>query len=311
MDQFWNSSNLFKILIKWKWHIIIITFVGMAIIGGSTYLIKPKYQSQAIVYPVNLGELSDESFSEQMIQILKSRDITDNVMHKFDLPKHYGIDSTYKHFRSTMYYLYSENISISKTEYESVEITALDTDPDTAAYIVESILEFYNEKVREMHRLKLNELIVLNQKHTMVWKTAKDSVENRLKVLNQDQGMLDYTNQVTELTQGIFRSNGNQKLIDKAEKGLDDFKKYGLEYTFLTQKYWRVLDLYFQYKLAIDQQIVEYNKEITYAHIISSPYPSDNKYSPKRIPITLLGGLSVFSLLILVIGFIESRRQNL
>lgn len=311
MESFWNSSNLLKIFIKWKWHIITITILGTAIIGASTYLIKPKFKSYAIVYPVNLGTFSEESFSEQMIQILKSRDITDKVMQKYNLGKHYEIDSTYKHFSSTMYYLYSENVSISKTEFESVEINVLDTDPDTASAMVNSIINFYNEKVRDMHKLKLKELMLLNKEHASTWEIAKDSLEKRIHVLNKEYGLLDYGTQVEKLTEGIYRSGGNKNLIQKAESQLNNFKKYGTEYTFVNQKYWKSLNLYFQYKLALDQQIIEYNKEITYANIITSPYSADKKYLPKRIPITLLGGMSIFALLILVIAFVENKKHKI
>ena len=310
MESFWNSSNLLKIFIKWKWHIISITFLGMAIIGASTYLIKPKFKSYAIVYPVNLGTFSEESFSEQMIQILNSRDITDKVMTKFNLSKHYEIDSTYKHLQSTLYSMYNENISISKTEFESVEINVLDTDPQIASDITNSIIDFYNEKVREMHRLKLKELMIINEKHANTWAVSKDSLQKRIHQLNEEYGFLDFSTQVEKLTEGIYRSNGNKSLIKKAEEQLNNIKKYGTEFTFINQKYWKSLDLYFQYKLALDQQKVEYQKEITYANIVTSPYASDKKYSPKRIPITMLGGLSVFALLILIIAFVENKKHN-
>lgn len=310
MESFWNSSNLLTIFIKWKWHIITITILGMAVIGASTYLIKPKYKSSAIVYPSNLGEFSEESYSEQMIQILNSRDITDKVIKEYNLPEHYEIDSAYKHFQSTMYYLYSENVSISKTEYESVEINVLDTDPEMAKNMVNSIINFYNAKVREMHRLKLKELMVLNEKQANNWESVKDSLQARIYTLNNEYGVLDFAVQVEKLTEGIYRSKGNKDLIKKAEDQLDNVKKYGAEFVFINQKYWKSLELYFQYRLALDQQTIEYNKEITYANVVTSPYVSDKKDSPKRIPITLLGGLSVFALLILIIAFVENKKHN-
>lgn len=311
MDTFWNSSNLLKIFIKWKWHIISITLIGMLIIGASTYLIKPKFKSNAILYPVNLGTFSEESFSEQMIQVLQSRDITDKIIAKFNLAKHYEIDSLYNHFKSTIYGMYYENVSISKTEYESVEINVLDTDPDTARAIVNAIIDFYNVKIRDMHRLKLKELMLINEQHIKKWTSVKDSTANLLKKMNQDYGLLDYESQVQELTQGIYRSNGNPKMIKMAEDQLKNFENIGTEYRFLTEQYLKSLDLYFQYKLALDQQVIEYNKEITYAHIISSPFASDKKYSPKRIPITLLGGLALLAMITLVIGFIENKNHHI
>ena len=65
------------------------------------------------------------------------------------------------------------------------------------------------------------------------------------------------------------------------------------------------IELYNSNKLAYLNAEKEYYKEITYANIITSPFPSYNKYSPNRIIITLFGGLSVFVLLLLLISYIE------
>ena len=311
MEQFWNSANLLKILIKWKVQIALLTLIGMLIIGGATYLIKPKFKSFAIVYPVNLGEYSEESYSEQMIQILKSREITDKVIEKHNLSEHYEVDTVYKHYQSTMYYLMNENISISKTEFESVEISVLDTDPEVASNMVNSIIEFYNEKVRLMHNIKLKELMELNKQHYSTLANTNDILEKKINKLNNEYGLLDYETQVEKLTEGIYRSGGNKNLINKAEKQLANFEKYGTEFTLLHENYEKSLDLYIKYKLTFDEQQIEYNKKITYANVVTSPYVADNKFSPLRIPITLLGGMSVFALVILTIGFIENRKYLL
>jgi len=309
MESFWNSSNLFKILIKWKWHILIITSLGMLLTAGATFLIKPKYKSYAVVYPVNLGEYSEESFTEQMMQILNSRDIMDNVINKFNLSEHYKIDTNYKHYRSTMYYLYQENVNISRTEYESVEIKVLDTDPQLASDMVEAILEFYNLKVATMHKLKLKELMVINDHHQANFKLKNDSIVKAMDILRKDYGILDYGSQVSELTQGIYRSQGNSVLIGKAEKQLDNIKQHGEAYLKLEQAYDTTLDLFFKYRLELDQQEIEYQKDITYAQVVTSPYPSDIKFSPDRVSIILISGLAILSLLILIIGMIEKSKK--
>ena len=42
--------------------------------------------------------------------------------------------------------MYEDNVGISKTEFESVEIAALDKDPKVASDIVDSILSYLDEK---------------------------------------------------------------------------------------------------------------------------------------------------------------------
>jgi len=231
MESFWNSSNLLRIIVKWKWHILSITLLGMVIIGASTYLIEPKFKSTSIVYPINLGTFSDESYSEQMVQILKSRDVTDKIIEDFSLAEHYELDSAYKHFKSTMYYLYNQNVSISKTEYESVEIDVLDTDPQKAADMANAMINYYDQKVRDMHKLKLKELIVINENYISVLADKKKAIEDRLHVLNKDYGILDFETQVEGLTEGAFGPKSAQ-----ANKQLENFKEYGTEFNALNME---------------------------------------------------------------------------
>lgn len=311
MESFWNSSNLLKIFMKWKLHIIIISFLGMLIIGASTYLIKPKFKSYAVAYPVNLGKYSDEEHSEQMIQILQSRNIADSVINKFDLAKHYEIDSADVHFKSTIYDTYNENISVSKTKYEAVEIEVYDTNPDTASLIANSIIDFYNSKVRSLHRAKYKEAMDLAYDEMIKWKKISDTLREELQVYKIKYNIQNVGYQIQESTQGIYRSQGNVKLINKAEKQLELIAKYGAEFEKINGLYWKSYEVFLSNRADYENLYKEYHKVITYANIITSPYPADVKSSPKRVIITLLGGLSVLIIVILTIGFIENKKKNI
>lgn len=306
MESFWNSSNLLRIIVKWKWHILSITLLGMLVIGASTYLIDPKFKSTSIVYPINLGTFSDESYSEQMVQILKSRDVTDKIIKDFNLSKHYELDSAYKHFTSTMYYFYGQNVSISKTEYESVEIDVLDTDPVMAANMANAMINYYDQKVRDMHKLKLKELIAINENYVSLLTERKKTIEDRIHILNSDYGILDFKIQVEGLTEGSFGSKST-----KANKQLEHFKKYGTEFNSLNSELDSITGHYLHYRSEVNLQKIEYDKNITYSSIISTAYANDSKFSPKRIPITMLGGLSVFALVIFIIAFVEKKKHNI
>ena len=316
MENFWNSSNLLKIILKWKWHIISITLLGTVIIGASTYLIKPKYKSFAIVYPVNLGEYSEESPSEQMIQLLKSGEITDKIIKEFNLSEHYEIDKSYKHYQSTMYYMFSENISIKKTEYESIKIDVLDTDPELAKKIVNAYLGFYNQKVREMHRIKLKERIVVNESHVKHLTVVKDSLSQLINNSNQKFEIGDdYTR--TMASQKILADKKNPKDIVKSQKinskskQIKRLNKQGPEYFFISSMYGDISELLLKYESKVKVDKVEYDKVITYFSLVTKPYASDKKDSPKRITITILGAMSLFIFIILLIGFIENKKHNI
>ena len=100
MENFKNNINILKLIFKWKIHFIIIVLLSIicAVIFSGSIFITPLFKSNAVVYPANIASYSDESETEQMLQIFQSRDIKDSVIKKFDLAKHYKIDSNYKYF---------------------------------------------------------------------------------------------------------------------------------------------------------------------------------------------------------------------
>ena len=96
MESYFKTKSIFKIISKWKWHILIITVVAtiLSIVFSAPYFIHPKYKSSATLYPANIVCYSDESESEQMLEIMTSDDIKFSIIEQYDLYDHYYLDST-------------------------------------------------------------------------------------------------------------------------------------------------------------------------------------------------------------------------
>mgnify|MGYP002513054518 CR=1 FL=1 len=103
MDKYFDNTPILKAIFKFKWHIIAITILAAALgafFSGPKF-ITPKYKSEAVVYPNGRAEFSDETYTEQMLQVMESQEIMDSVVEKFDLMNHYEIDKNYKYARKT------------------------------------------------------------------------------------------------------------------------------------------------------------------------------------------------------------------
>jgi capsular polysaccharide biosynthesis protein len=89
MDKLFNSRHLVSLIGKWRYHLLVIVIITaiLAMIFSGPSFITPKYESHAIAYPANVEPYSDESETEQMLQILNSQDIIDSMVNKFDLAK--------------------------------------------------------------------------------------------------------------------------------------------------------------------------------------------------------------------------------
>lgn len=307
MQEFLNNKSITKILTKWKWHIFVITLVGAIISFGTTFLIKAEYSSNGVVYPVNLGSYSDESHTEQMLQILDSREIKDKVINSFNLIEHYYIDTSKLDYMSAVYGMYDKNIDISKTEFESVNIKVTDKQPKIAAQIVDSIIDYYNQKVTSLYRVKILEVIEIADKEVKRWTEIRDSLNNELLVLRDSLGIQDYDIQLEAVTTGLYRTN-DKKLISEAKEFLKVLAKYGPKQKILKDRFEQAEEEVAGAIIAYNKSIKEYNKKITYTQIITKPYESHKKNNAKKIIITFLGMFSSFIFSLFLVILLEKKK---
>lgn len=315
MESQFYQINMLKLFMKWKLHLLVVVVVTaiLAAFFSSPIFIKPRFKSYAVVYPSNIAPYSEESETEQMLQIMQSKDIMDSIIKKFDLASHYEIDSSYKYFYSTISYIYSQNVKISKTPYEGVNIEVYDTDPLIAYKIVNSIIEMYNEKVRTLHEEKFLEVVRLFERALERKQGHIDSLINRLYALSTEYGLLDYDVQAEEISRGFLRTiDGDGALrintpeVMKLKKNIEE---YGGELVLLVNlienEAGMLASLQNEYELAY----MNYDRRFTYTNMITKPYVADKKSYPVRWLIVVISVLSTFFLALVVILIIENYKR--
>ncbi len=308
-NNFFNSTDLLRIVYRWKKHLIIVAVISLAgsVIFSSPYFIKPKYKSFALVYPSNLIAYSTESATEQMLQVTQSYDIRNKIIRTFNLFEHYGIDTTNtKSYRAQIYKMYDENITIKKTEFESMEITAYDTDPLIASEIVDSIIHYFNLKARELQVSKSKEVLIIAADQLKIKKNEMDSMENKLHEYSIAYGLLDYKSQSKEVTRAYMRglSTGNGKVPAETNKIMEGLKDKGTEFNALNEHLWRIRGTYNDLVEFYDNAYRDVTKKLTYANIVTKPFPSDKKAYPIRwliVVITVGTSLLIAFIILMVI----------
>jgi len=149
-----DSVNLLNIVVKHRKLLLITAFSVLVVSTAITFFIKPLYRSTVILYPTNgvnqtqslfgiqksaIPQFGDEEATEKVLQVLKSDNIKDFIVAKYDLMNHYGISPKTK-YRYTMLEMKLKKYIVSrKTQYSSVEINVLDPDAQTAADIANDI----------------------------------------------------------------------------------------------------------------------------------------------------------------------------
>ncbi len=314
MAKFFNSSELLSLLDKWKVHLTVIVIIA-AVLGGvfsGPAFITPLYKSHAVLYPANTDSYSEESETEQMLQIFNSQDIKDSVINKFKLDEHYNIDKNYKYYKSVLYNEYGEKIKIGKTPYEAVSIDVLDKNPDTAAMIANSLIHFYDKKMARLHKTKYVEVADMYRLQLQKKRNTIDSLKTILQELGEDYGIIEYSNQSQEIFRGLLGTYDgnigkiNKKEVERLKKNMEKYSGQLLEVTEMIQNEART---YVQVKLDYELAVRFIDSHMTYSNIVSAPFVSDRKEYPVRWIIVALAALAAFMFSSFIIMFIENRKK--
>jgi len=315
MESFFNNRNLVNMVFKWKYHLIIIAFLAAVVSAflSSPTFIDPMYKSTAIVYPVNLGEKSEESDTEQMLEIIQSNYISEKLYDVFDLGKHYEIDPDFKYYRTALDGEFSSNVSFRKTENDAVKITVFDKDPKIACNIIDSLISFYNDKVASLHREKQLEVVTITKIQVKQKSSEIDSIKNKLIELGKNYGLTNLDVQTESAARAYYKmlskGQGNSMEAKEIKTQIRNLEEYGPDYLILKSELINERVVLDGIKLAYETALKEYNKSITYAQIVTNPFPADKKSSPVRSLIVLITVLLTMVVALIVIGFIESIKK--
>lgn len=308
MENYFNTKKIFSLIIKWKWHLmsfVIIVAVCSAIFS-SPWFIKPKYTSSAVVYPANVIPVSDESESEQMLEILKSEDIKFAIIEAFDLYKHYEVEKGQPKSNWKILKYYDANINIRKTPNDAIVISARDIDPQIASNIVDSIIKFYDALVLNLNASKSREIVNIYKNQMQLKLKEIDSLGLILKTFRTDYNLLDMEAQVQKYTEAIT----NGRSLEESRKVLDNWREYGSEFHKTDSLFYYALKDYRLNKEVYDNALRDANKVQTYSHVISKPFPADKKSYPIRWLIILLSTLGAFFAGVIIISFIEASKKT-
>jgi capsular polysaccharide biosynthesis protein len=293
-----NNSLLEMFMKNIKTLIIVgVSAAILSVVFSSPTFIDPKFQSQAVVYPSNLGEYSEESPIEQMMQWFQSRTVKENVIKELGLAEHYDIDT--KTDSLGHYWLlleYDENVSINETKYESAEITVKDVEPEMAYKMVNKIIENVNKVIRAEHKKRAVEDLVTIEKQFNRVKIELDSVSNELRKIRKDFSIINYGAQSVEVMKGYLKTvEGSTKSnINTAEvlRLKENLENKGGDFIVLDQRVYQLLDSYKTWEKEYNNALKIVNREMTYTNMVTPPFISYKKVYPVR---WLIVAISTFS----------------
>lgn len=159
------ESLLDVVHVIWKWRKFIMGFVVVATLAtaGGSLLMPNYYKSQSTFYPANeeaftrsglfgnnpySSDIGSDVMVERIITFATSRDLADHMISKFDLYKHYNIDSTAPRSQEKMLKRFQSLFKVIKNAYGAVELSVEDKDPTFPLPMVQEAMR----KIDELYR---------------------------------------------------------------------------------------------------------------------------------------------------------------
>jgi len=311
MELNFRSINLLNLILKWFKLLFVIQIVAILLsaIFSSPLFIKPKYKSWAVVYPANITSYSDESLSEQMVQVLDANQIRESIIEQFQLMEHYEIDSSKKYAQTKINRLYARNITVSKTLADAVRVEVFDHDPEIAMQMVEAILEGYSLKIKSLHERRYAETVGMWDRAVARKLFTIDSLKSRLHYLATQEGLIDFGSQASEVVKGYLGTveGGSTKVDKKRVEALKEkIDEKGGELIIVMDRLKYESGLLNNLVAAYDIALADFDRQETYVDVIESAYVADKKDRPIRWIIVLGSMLSAALISISVLTVLES-----
>lgn len=214
-----DSLSVVEFLYKWRKPLLIITLLSgvVSIIFSGPTFIKPRFKSTVIFYPATTNSISkallnenaydrsdplafgEEEEAEQLIQILYSDDIQSYIIEKYDLMNHYDIKPDAKFRNTQLAKKFSDNIRFRRTEYSSVEIEVLDTDPVIAAGIANDIAALLDETKNKIQREQAQKALGIVESQYQAKREFVNKLNDSLNFF-RGMGIFDYDMQIDHIT---------------------------------------------------------------------------------------------------------------
>jgi capsular polysaccharide biosynthesis protein len=349
-----DSLSVVEFLYKWRKPLLIVTLLAgiVSIIFTGPTFIKPRFKSTVVFYPATTNSISkallnenaydrsdplafgEEAEAEQLIQILYSDDIQSFIIEKYDLMNHYDIKPNAKFKNTQLAKKFSDNIRFRRTEYSSVEIEVLDTDPEIAAGIANDIAALLDETKNKIQREQASKALNIVETQYQAKREFVNKLNDSLNFFRA-LGIFDYEVQIDHITDvyvqatsGAAESRAKLKVLrdkkisesdtgivnnearlagyeassGRLQQQLDLLGKFGGAYSSVKEQLEQENEELVKLRQRFDRAKVDVDEVLPVKFVVNSAKVAEKKTYPLRSIIVLLStfGALLMSLLVLI-----------
>lgn len=323
-----DSVNVIELIIQWRKPLSYIGLAAVLISTIASFLITPKFKAVVVMFPTQNNSISkallnentsgkedilkfgEEEEAEQMLQILNSDEIRGKICSKYDLMKHYEIDSANKFKNTILFKEFENNINFERTEFMSVKVTVLDKNPQMAADICNDIVALLDSVKNKMQKARAQQGLKIVEKSFNDQKGFIKSLEDSLTKL-RELGINDYETQAQAFNEqyAMAIAKGNNTGVKFLEEKLKILSQYGGAYVSLREKLEHEIKQLSLIKAKYEEAKIDAEQNISAKFIVNQAYKAEKKTYPVRWLVVAVSTFSSLALSLLIIMLIENIRK--
>ncbi|MBN1115618.1 MAG: hypothetical protein JXA77_00310 [Bacteroidales bacterium] len=256
-----------------------------------------------------------EEDAERMLQILNSNKIKEHIVSKFSLFTHYEIDMDPKNFPYTkLDNKYKSNIKYRRTEYQSIEISVLDEDPQYAANMANEIASYIDSTIHGMQKDRALEAYKIVKREYELSQLQIDEFSDSIQKI-RSLGIIDYESQAAALNEAYASalSKGDNNAANSIKSRMNILARYGGVYVELSKKLESEIERLGMLKDKYAAAKINVEQTVPQIFIVDSAQVSEQKSEPVRSVIVMISTLSSFAftlLLLLIIDNVKARSNS-
>ena len=327
-----DSSNLLLFIVRWKKPLIILTVAAavLSAVFSAPMFITPKFESTVIMFPTSTASISksllaknntskedllsfgEEEQAEQLIQILNSDEIRGRVIEKYNLKEHYEIDSTDQYDDTKLFKEYESNITYKRTEFQSVRVDVLDTDPNLAADIANDIAALVDSVKNRMQKERAFKAKSIAEAEYAEMKNYVKELEDSLNVL-RGMGVNDYESMSERFNEAYAKAilEGKTSAAEKLAVQLKILSQYGGAYVSIRDMLEHEKEQLSHLRAKYQEAKVDAEQTLPHKFIVNNAFPAEKKSYPIRWLIVLVSTFSTFIMaLLVIIGYENIAKTN-
>ncbi|HYX07654.1 MAG TPA: Wzz/FepE/Etk N-terminal domain-containing protein [Bacteroidales bacterium] len=325
-----DSTNLFVYVYKNFKILFLVSLLAMIVSVIVSLVITPKFKSEVVLFPVasepvaqtllatnggnteGIVAFGEDEDAERLLQVLKSEEIRDRIVQKYNLMEHYEIDTSSKYPQTQLYEKYKSNISFKRTEYQSIDIDVLDEDPVIAANIANDIAALIDSTMNRMKHERAQKGLIIVKKAYNDLREQIAMQEDSLDWIRK-QGLNDYESMAEVLNDAYANAllENNEVAAKKIQAKLDLVSKYGNAYVSIRDYLEFEKKQLSELKAKYTQAQVEATQDLPHKFIVDKAYPAEKKTYPIRSLIVIISTLSAFLLALIMLIIIDTVKNKI